>query len=94
MKALYLTMYRYRDGLDEDDLRELTRTFAEVGQASGVLAHYSRLDNKGGFVVQEVPDDPKDDFKVTITYAPWIDFEVIPITTIEEAFPVIQSVYG
>jgi len=29
-----------------------------------------------------------------VQYGPWIDFDVVPVATIEEAFPVILSVYG
>jgi hypothetical protein len=94
MKGLYVTMYEYRDDLEEDDLRELTRKFVEVGTAPSVIAHYTRLDGKGGFVIQESPDDPERDFEVTLQYAPWMRFEIIPVTTIEDAFPVIQRLYG
>jgi hypothetical protein len=94
MRRLYITIYRYRDDLDADDLKDLTRQFAEVGTVSGVLAHYTRLDGQGGLVVQEMADDPAKDFELTIRYAPWMVFDVIPVTTIEDAFPVIQSVYG
>lgn len=94
MQSLYMTSYRYREHLDADDLRELTKQFLEVGTSPGVLAHYTMLDGRGGFLVQEVQDDAAESFKVTIQYGPWIEFETVPITTIEEAFPVIQSVYG
>ena len=94
MKLLYMTSYRYREHLDADDLRDLTKQFLEVGTSPGVVAHYTTLDGRGGFLVQEVQDDPAETFKVTIQYGPWIEFETVPITTIEEAFPVIQSVYG
>lgn len=94
MKHLYLTAYRYRQDLDHEDLRELTRKFTEVGNAPGVVAHYTRLDGQGGFLVQEASEDPAKDFEVTIQYSPWIVFEMVPTTTIEDAFPVIQSIYG
>jgi hypothetical protein len=94
MKALNLIVYRYREDLDVDALRELTQKFLEVGTASGVIAHYTRLDGRGGFVVQQAPDDPAKDFEVTIRYAPWMEFDVIAVATIEDAFPVIQRVYG
>jgi uncharacterized protein DUF3303 len=94
MKQLYVTIYEYRDGLDEDDLRDLTKRFVEFGQASGVTAHYSRLDGQGGIVVQEIPGDPEQDFELVTRYSPWVNFQIIPVTTIEEAFPVIQRVYG
>jgi hypothetical protein len=94
MKRLHVTSYRYRSGLDADDLRDLTKKFAEVGNAPGVIAHYSRLDGSGGFVVQEDIADHAAAFEVTLRYAPWIEFEVYPVATIEETFPVIQKVYG
>ena len=94
MKRFYVTAYRYRDGLDNDDLRELTKKFTEVGSAPGVLAHYTRLDGGGGFLVQESLEDPTTDFETTIQYAPWMTFEIFPVTTIEDAFPVIQKIYG
>lgn len=94
MKQLYVTAYRYHDDLDEDDLRELTKKFQEVGTTSGVVGHYTRLDAKGGFMVQEVPDDPEHDFEITIQYGRFMDFDVFPVTTIEDAFPVIRRVYG
>ena len=94
MKRLDVTMYRYRGDLKVDDLRELTKKFAVVGAAPGVLVHYTRLDGMGGFIVQETPEDPGKTFETIIQYAPWMEFEVIPVTTIEDSFPVIQSLYG
>ncbi len=94
MKRLEMTMYRYREGLDEDDRRKLTKKFLETGTSPGVIAHYERLDGKGGFMVEELPEDAERNYELTIKYTPWIEFDVVPITTMEEAFPVIQRVYG
>lgn len=94
MKRLYLTTYRYRDKLGEQDLRNLAKKFTEVGTTPGVLAHYERLDGRGGFLIQEVPEDAEASYEATINYGPWIEFEIVPVTTIEDAFPVIQRVYG
>ncbi len=93
MKSLFVTMYQYREDLDEDGLRELTKRFAAVGQSPSVTVHYSRLDGRGGFLVQEA-GNPEQTFEFMTRYAPWIHFEMFPVTTIEEAFPVIQRVYG
>jgi len=94
MKRLYMTTYRFRDGLKADDLRELTKQFMEIGTAPGTIAHYASLDGRGGFVVSDDPADPTETFKVTLQYGPWIEFDVVPIATIEEAFPVIAGIYG
>ena len=94
MKRLYMTVYRYRDDLREDDLRKLTKKFLEVGVNPGVVAHYERLDGKGGYVIEELPEDDAKSYELTLNYTPWIEFDVFPITTMEDAFPVIQRVYG
>jgi hypothetical protein len=94
MKRLFLVGYRYREGLSEEDFRILTKKFAETGDAPGVIAHYERLDGKGGFVLEELPEDTERSFELTLRYAPWLEFDVFPITTMEDAFPVIQRVYG
>jgi len=94
VKHLYLTMYRFHDGLDEDDLKKMAKKFLEVGGGQGIIAHYSRLDGKGGFIIQDIPNDPEKDYENTIQYTPFMDMEVVPITTIEDAFPVFLRVYG
>lgn len=94
MKRLFMTTYRYREGLDADDLAELTKKFAEVGAAPGTVAHYTRLDGDGGFVVREDTGEDDKVFEVTVKYGPWVHFEIHPVGTIEETFPIIQSVYG
>ncbi|QNN51630.1 DUF3303 domain-containing protein [Nocardioides mesophilus] len=94
MKSLYMTTYRYREGLREDDLRDLTKRFLEVGTSEGVVSHYERLDGRGGYLITETDADSAKTYEVTLRYAPWMDFETVPITTLEDAFPVIQRVYG
>ena len=94
MKLMHVVTYRYREGLDEEDFRKLTKRFVEFGPVPGAIAHYERIDGKGGFVIQEMPDDPEAVKENLLRYAPWLEFEVFPITTIEDAFPVIQRVYG
>jgi uncharacterized protein DUF3303 len=94
MKQLSLVAYRYREGLGEEDFRKLTKKFLDVGSAPGVIAHYERFDGRGGFLVEELPEHPEINFEKTIQYGPWVEFEVFPVTTMEDAFPVIQRVYG
>ncbi len=94
MKQLYMSIYRYREGLSEDERRTLVSKFLEVGADPGTIAHYERLDGSGGFILEEVPDDPEQGFENTLRYTPWLEMEVIPVTTMEDAFPVIRRVFG
>ncbi len=95
MKRLYMTIYRYHEDLGEDERRTLVKKFLELGAGPGPIAQYERLDGSGGFILAEAPDDlVEKDFENTLRYLPWITSEVIPVTTMEDAFPVIQRVYG
>ncbi len=94
MKRLFLTSYEYRDDLDADDYRDLTKTFAQLGTTPGVVAHYERLDGRGGYLVEETPEDDAQSYEFTLRYSRWVKMETVPITTIADAFPVIQRVYG
>lgn len=93
MKSLYMIAYRYRE-LDDEDTQALTKKYMEIGPHPSQLAHYQRLDTRGGFIVQEVPDDPEMDYERTMLLNEWIEFEIIPIATMEDAFPVILRNYG
>lgn len=94
MKRLFVEMYEYKDGLHENDLRDMTKAFTEMGTAAGVIAHYERLDGRGGFLIEEVPEDSEKNYELTIRYSRWVNFQVFPVTTMEDAFPVIQRIYG
>lgn len=94
MKPLNMITYRIRGELDHDGRGNLVKKFVEVGQPAGVIAHYVRLDGGGGFMLQEQQDDPEAVYENALRYVPWIDIEITPIATIEEAFPVVLRVYG
>jgi len=94
MKPLYMITYRFRQGLDADDLAKLTTKFAEVGQPPGVLAHYACLDGGGGFMIQEHQQDAEAVYENALRYIPWVEIEIRPVATIEETFPVAMRVFG
>jgi hypothetical protein len=93
MKPLNMITYRFRAGLGEQDIRNLTKKFAEVGQPPGVLVHHVRLDGSGGFMLQEQQDDPEAVYENALRYIPWVEIEIAPVATIEETFPVALRVY-
>jgi hypothetical protein len=94
MKQLVLTTYRYKSGLNEDDFKVLTKRFREVGNPPGVVAHYERLDGSGGVLVQDVQADPEATYRGILQYAAWIEFESTPMVMMDEAFGVIQELFG
>ena len=94
MKPLNMITYHFRVGLGEEDLSKLTKKFAEVGQPPGVIAHYVCLDGGGGFMLQEPQEDPEAVYENALRYQPWLEIEITPVGSIEEAFPVALRVYG
>ncbi|MBK9180979.1 MAG: DUF3303 family protein [Acidimicrobiales bacterium] len=96
MKELYVTAYRFHSDLDREDFEELTKLFAELGSTPGTIAHYMAIGGGRGFVISEaISDDQRAKaFELNVRYARFMEFEVHPVVTIEEAFPVILQVYG
>jgi hypothetical protein len=70
MQQLYMITYRLGEDLGEDDLRNLTTKFTEVGNAPGVIAHYVRLDGTGGFILQHRQEDPQASYDNILRYQP------------------------
>jgi hypothetical protein len=96
MKRQFIVSYTYRQGLRADELRELTALFVQRGPIPGTVAHYERLDGRGGMTIWE-GDDPdvlEQAYEGTIAYSPYMQFEIVPVATMESAFPVIQRMYG
>jgi hypothetical protein len=94
MKRLFMTSYEYREGLGEQERREMTAVFAEYGAGEGAIAQYERLDGTGGFLVSEEPPDLERDFEGTLRFSRWMHLTITPVVTMDEAFPVYQRVFG
>ena len=96
MKRFSMFAYTYHEGLTAEDRREMVRLFAEGGEAPGVIAHYERLDGRGGFIIQEEigGQDLEQDFEQTIAFSRFMDMEIHNLITVEDSFPVFQKVYG
>ena len=45
-------------------------------------------------MLQEQQEDPEAGYENALRYQPWIEIGIVPVATMEEAFPVILQVYG
>jgi len=45
-------------------------------------------------MLQEQQEDPEASYETALRYQPWVELEITPVSTIEEAFPVALRVYG
>ncbi|HET9442401.1 MAG TPA: hypothetical protein VFO65_03700 [Acidimicrobiales bacterium] len=95
MKRLMFSTYTFKDRLDEGGYRELVKRFGEIGNAPGVLAHYVRLDGRGGFTIsEEIPGKESAVYETVLEYGSYINFESTPIAAIEDALPSIVKIFG
>jgi hypothetical protein len=95
MKQLHMITYTYRS-TDEQAGRDLVKRFLELGENPGVLAHYERLDGKGGVLFQalETGEALAKSFERTMVYGEFLDFEITEVTPFEDALPTILKLYG
>ena len=63
--------------------------FGARGEVPGSIAHYV-YPGGGGVVIAE-HDDPKVIYEATVAYASWLDFDVKPALTIDDAVPIILA---
>ncbi|HEY2427427.1 MAG TPA: DUF3303 family protein, partial [Acidimicrobiales bacterium] len=85
--------YRLVGDRSPEHTKELMALFAKRGKNPGELAHFVHVDGSGGTVISENADiselhDP------VLAYAPWMEFEIVPIRTIDDAVPDLLKYYG
>lgn len=90
---LFFTRYRVKDDVDRDDVRGLLKAFAEKGVSPGTLYHWVAVSGREGFVVQEEADMKKA-YEFILAYTDWLDFEIEPILTMEDALPSLLEFAG
>jgi hypothetical protein len=68
------------------DQRHLLELFEKHGTAPGTIAHYVAADNSTGWTVIEA-ESPVEAYATILKYEEYIQFELTPILTIDEALP-------
>ena len=90
---IFITTYRLKPFMSKDETRELMSVFAEKGVGPGVTAHYFAADGSQGVVIGE-QDDAAVIYENIVNYAEWIEYEIKPFITIEQAVPLIAAYLG
>jgi hypothetical protein len=89
---LLMATYTIKPFLSKDEQRELLDLFGKVGTGPGVIAHYMYADGSGGFSIGEA-DSLGGNYATVLAYEEFIEFEITPILTIDEALPhLLESV--
>jgi hypothetical protein len=91
--VLFQTNYRIVGDRSTERARALMALFAERGKSPGEIAHYVHANGDGGTVISENADI-SELHDVVLAYSPWMDFDVIPILTIDDAVPNLLKYFG
>jgi hypothetical protein len=83
---LFITTYKMKPYITQDEVRELMAAFAEHGDDPGMVANYIAADVSGGVTISE-RDDAADAFRNMLNYVWWMEFDTKPMLTIEDAVP-------
>ena len=90
---LFQTNYTLAGERSVGRAKELMALFAERGKSPGEIAHYIHVDGTGGTVISENADI-SELHDVTMAYSPFMEFEILPIRTVEEAVPDLLKYFG
>ena len=90
---LFQTNYSLVGDRSPEHAKELMALFAKRGKSPGEIAHYVHVDGTGGTVISENAD-AGELHDVILAYSPWMEFEILPILTIEDAVPALLKYFG
>jgi len=87
---IFITTYKIKPYLSQEETTELMGVFAEVGNAPGTQAHYVAADGSHGVVITE-SDNAADGYRNQLNYSQWIEFDTKAMLTVEDAVPLIMD---
>jgi hypothetical protein len=90
---LFMTTYKIKPYLTNDETKELLEVFAREGAAPGTTAHYVAADGSHGVVIAET-DDIAGAYRNIQNYTQWVEYDTKVMLTVEEAVPLIMEALG
>lgn len=90
---LFQTNYTLVGDRSVEQAKALMTLFAERGKNPGEIAHYIHVDGSGGTVISE-NSNVAELHDVAMAYAPYMEFEILPIRMVDEAVADILKHYG
>ena len=74
------------------DTAALMKEFGDRGEVPGTIAHYAYPGGGGVVIVEQ--DDPTALFESVMAYGEWLEFDVKPALSIDDAVPSILTYLG
>jgi hypothetical protein len=91
--VIFITTYKIKPFLTDDETRKLLDAFAKEGAGPGAQAHYVAVDGSHGVVISDT-DDVEGSYRNIQNYTQWVEYETKVMLTIEQALPQIQDALG
>ena len=89
-EMLMMTTYRVKSFMPKEETKRMMDTFAEHGTTDGTIAHYVFASGGGGVVIGE-SDDLGSGYRNILNYGEWVDYEMTPLLSIDDALPHIMD---
>ena len=90
---LFITTYKIKPFLSNDETKKLLEVFAREGAAPGTTAHYVAADGSHGVVIAET-DDIAGAYRNIQNYNEWVEYDTKVMLTVEDAVPLIVDALG
>ena len=87
---LFMTTYKIKPFLSNEETAELMRVFATEGPGPGTQAHYVSADGSHGVVIAET-DNAEDGYRNLLNYTPWVEYQTDVMLTVDQAVPHIMD---
>jgi len=90
---LFVTTYKVKPYLSNEETKKLLQVFAEAGPGPGTTAHYVAADGSHGVVVADT-DDVAGAYRNLQNYTQWVEYDTKVMLTVEEAVPLLMDALG
>jgi hypothetical protein len=90
---LFMTTYKIKPYLSNEETKTLLEVFAREGAAPGTTAHYVAADGSHGVVIAE-SEDIAEAYRNIQNYTQWVEYDTRVMLTVEEAVPLIMEALG
>jgi hypothetical protein len=87
---IFITTYRIKPFLSNEETRKLMDVFAKEGSGPGVTAHYVAADGSHDVVISK-SDDPAEGYRNILNYTQWVEYDTRVMLTVEQAVPHIMD---
>jgi uncharacterized protein DUF3303 len=87
---IFITTYKIKPFLSNDETRKLLGVFAKEGEGPGTTAHYVAADGSHGVVIAET-DDIEGAYANIQNYTQWVEYDTKVVLKVEQAVPHIMD---